>query len=571
MISLYFYVLFPIAVSVILYMFYNKMARMFAFILQVFFVLISFANLVYVRNNGPVTQIPGGYSPISGIVLKADNVSSTMVFLCAILFALFHLYNYTNTYSSRLFVMLFFIMQGLVNGVFLSDDIFNIYVMVEASTIVISILIMFKKDSRSMYDGMIYLLANIVAMTFFLFGAGLLYKNFGVLNITLIKQNIGNINDISTLFLPYAFLMTAAGLKSAILPLFSWLPKAHGTPGAPPVVSALLSGLYVKTGLFIFIRFQDMFSPVIDLKSYFVIAGILTGFAGSFLAICQTDIKLILAYSTISQLGLILTGLNSQSPISYWGSIFHVINHSFFKSSLFLSAGVIIEKYGSRDIRKIKGVSKSMPHVTAASVMAVLGVSGAPLFNGSISKYLIHKGFAGAIAEYGILIINFATVLYCIKLLSIFFDIDKVILKGISIKAVFTKFKRCVVVQSARYPNNKYYKGDSLKIEDKNTDKYKSAAVMLMSAGCFFGGLMGFYIVDLLFNLKVYVDVWWYFSKVAVYLATLLMGLLVYLKYIRSSGLINKVRQFDVGFNGICLSIVVFFAITLLAAVIKYS
>lgn len=554
MISLYFYVLFPIAVSVILYIFYNKTARILAFVLQAFFVLVSFANLVYVRNNGQIIEIPGGYSRISGIVLKSDSVSATMVFLCSLLFAVFHLYNFTSTYSSRLFVMLFFIMQGLVNGVFLSDDIFNIYVMVEASTIVISILIMFKKDSRSMYDGMIYLLANIVAMTFFLFGAGLLYKSFGVLNITYIKQNIANLDDTKTLLMPYAFLMTAAGLKSAILPLFSWLPKAHGTPGAPPVVSALLSGLYVKTGLFIFIRLQEMFSPVIDLKSFFIAAGILTGLAGSFLAICQTDIKLILAYSTISQLGLILTGLNSQSPISYWGSIFHVINHSFFKSSLFLSTGIIIEKYGTRDMRKIRGVSRTMPDIAFASIMAMLGVSGAPLFNGSISKYLIHKGFAGAIAEYGILIINFATVLYCIRLLSIFFDIDNISFAGNS---------------DCKHENQEHI--TQTKQCFQQIDKYKSTAVMLMAAVCFFGGLTGFYIVDLLFNLKVYIDVWWYLSKVAVYFATLLIGFFVYLKFIRRSNFINRVRQFDVGFNGICFSIVVFFVITLIAGLIKYN
>lgn len=554
MISLYFYVLFPIAVSVILYIFYNKTARILAFVLQAFFVLVSFANLVYVRNNGQIIEIPGGYSRISGIVLKSDSVSATMVFLCSLLFAVFHLYNFTSTYSSRLFVMLFFIMQGLVNGVFLSDDIFNIYVMVEASTIVISILIMFKKDSRSMYDGMIYLLANIVAMTFFLFGAGLLYKSFGVLNITYIKQNIANLDDTKTLLMPYAFLMTAAGLKSAILPLFSWLPKAHGTPGAPPVVSALLSGLYVKTGLFIFIRLQEMFSPVIDLKSFFIAAGILTGLAGSFLAICQTDIKLILAYSTISQLGLILTGLNSQSPISYWGSIFHVINHSFFKSSLFLSTGIIIEKYGTRDMRKIRGVSRTMPDIAFASIMAMLGVSGAPLFNGSISKYLIHKGFAGAIAEYGILIINFATVLYCIRLLSIFFDIDNISFAGNS---------------DCKHENQEHI--TQTKQCFQQIDKYKSTAVMLMAAVCFLGGLTGFYIVDLLFNLKVYIDVWWYLSKVAVYFATLLIGFFVYLKFIRRSNFINRVRQFDVGFNGICFSIVVFFVITLIAGLIKYN
>src|SRR5699024_12776643 len=110
--------------------------------------------------------------------------------------------------------------------------------------------------------------------------------------------------------IPFAMMMVTVSLKTAVIPLFSWLPKAHGTPSAPPVVSALLSGLYIKTGVYLFIRFVNMYSPVIDMKEFFFVIGLLTSIVGFVMSLGQHDIKLILAYRTVSQIGLIMIGLH---------------------------------------------------------------------------------------------------------------------------------------------------------------------------------------------------------------------------------------------------------------------
>ena len=273
---------------------------------------------------------------------------------------------------NNLFLFLFLILQGLINGIFLSTDLFNLYVLIEVSTIIVSILIMFKKDSQSIYDGIMYLLINIVAMTFFLLGVGYMYKILGSLDMAIIINNMNYITSTNSLILPYCLIITAVGLKSAIMPLFSWLPRAHGTHSSPSIVSAILSGLYVKCGVYLFIRIQYLFSPVFDTDNAFLIMGFLTAIVGFIFALSQTDIKLILSYHTISQIGLIIFGISLNHSYSYWGSIYHIINHAIFKSALFLTAGIIIEEYGTRDLREIKGVYKRMPFVSIFTFMAIL-------------------------------------------------------------------------------------------------------------------------------------------------------------------------------------------------------
>jgi multicomponent Na+:H+ antiporter subunit D len=122
------------------------------------------------------------------------------------------------------------------------------------------------------------------------------------------------------LYLPYALILTAVCLKAALMPLFSWLPKAHGTPSAPSVVSAVLSGLYVKNGIYLFIRCQSAFQPI-DVSTFFLVAGAVTAIAGAVFAIAQSDIKLILSYHTVSQIGLIMVALNMGSETAAVGAV----------------------------------------------------------------------------------------------------------------------------------------------------------------------------------------------------------------------------------------------------------
>jgi len=519
--SLFWLVLLPILIAILSYIIGATKSKYFILVFQAFFFIMAFINFNTIKHQGAIVENLGDFPQGIGITLYCDNIASVLILLNIFLFSGMILFSIHKEYMNKLFLLLFLILQGLLNGIFLSNDLFNLYVLIDLATIVVSILIMFKKDSRSIYDGMIYLLVNIVAMLFFLLGVGYIYKIFGVLDMTLIHERMAQVTDANVLILPYCFLMTAVGLKAAIMPLFSWLPRAHGTPSAPSVVSAILSGLYVKGGLYLFIRIQDMFQPYLDTQNLFLILGFFTAIVGFIIALSQTDIKLILAYHTVSQIGLIIFGLSIGNIDSYWGSIYHILNHAIFKSVLFLTAGIIIEVYQTRDIRQIHGVFQRMPFVATVTIIAILGITGAPLFNGSISKYLIHRGTT-SILEYGLIIINLGTVISFVKYSSMF--------KGQIGEAVH------------KIPLN------------------QKIVTFFLASICFSGGIFGSRMIQYLFNITVTVSFSGYVQKSVVYILSLVVGYLFYKYIYRHIPLFKKIRDIELSFPSICLSIVVFFS-----------
>ena len=529
---LYWFILYPFITALLAYIFPKKLSKKIILMLQCIFVLFALYNFIQVRNNGIIISVLGGYNEHIGISLRADSLGSVMVLLTVFLFTCMLIYNYHKSYMNHLFLFLFLVLQGLVNGLFLSNDLFNIYVIVEVSTIVVTILIVFKKDSRSIYDGMIYLLTNLASMTFFLLGVGYMYKIFGTLNLSIIERNISMVTDIKTLIIPYVLLITAVSLKSAIMPLFSWLPKAHGTASAPSIISAILSGLYVKGGVYLLIRFVYLFDPIFGDKSIFLFFGFVTAVAGFILAISQTDIKLILAYHTVSQIGLIVFGLSIDNQYSYFGGVYHIINHAIFKSTLFLTAGIIIEEYHTRDIRKIRGVLKKMPCVAFASIIAILGITGAPLFNGAFSKYLIQKGAGHSLGfEIGFFIINLGTVMSFVKYSTIF--------KGTSNSKSHIPF------------NQKF-------------------VILTLATLCFLGGILGPVFMETLFRFKVNVSITSYSGKLLLYVINLALGLLFYIFLYNRIKVFKKIREVELSFNQIAVSLMVFFSGFLLYMMVQY-
>ena len=494
MINPYIFVFFPILIAFITYLLKSSFSNLLVYFLQVALLLLSIVNFYDVRVNGDTLNTIGGYPINVSVVLENSLVSSVFIMLTVVLFTSMLIFTYYSNYANKLFIFLFLILQGLINGIFLSIDLFNIYVLIEVSTIIVSILIMFKKDSRSLYDGIVYLLTNLVSMSLFLLGAGYIYKIFGTLNLLYIKDQLVNIESTKALILPYSLLITSVGLKSAVMPLFSWLPRAHGTPSAPSIISAILSGLYVKTGIYLFMRLQDTFYPVIDTLNLFILMGFLTALIGFILALCQTDIKLVLAYSTVSQIGLVIFGLSLNNIYSYWGSIYHIVNHSIFKSVLFLTAGLIIDEYDTRNIEHINGVFKRLPFLSFVSILAIMGITGAPLFNGSVSKYLIQSGFSGYnILDYAILLLNFGTILIFVKYSSMFFGESE-----------------NLVNPPIHIPLNQKF------------------ILIVLSTTCFLGGLLGNVFIKILFDIEIYSSIVNYLQKSFVYFKSLVGAFIFY-------------------------------------------
>lgn len=170
-------------------------------------------------------------------------------------------------------------------------------------------------------------------------------------------------------------------------------------------------------------RFMDVFNSDVYMNLILVLGVVTAIFFGVWMAMLQKDIKLILAYHTVSQMGLIIMGLSSgKKNGGFVGSLLHDINHFlFFKSLLFLGAGVVIYLYGTRDVNKIRGVLKNQPVIGISLLIGVLGITGAPLFDGSLSKILIEESLIGRWGYYVVSLVNFGTILSFLKFSQIFF------------------------------------------------------------------------------------------------------------------------------------------------------
>ncbi|MCL2857405.1 MAG: proton-conducting membrane transporter [Oscillospiraceae bacterium] len=521
-----YFVIIPILIATFLYLFSSEKAgKIIALTAQALLVIFAFYLFISTREYQAVTYIGNFYS-VLGITLRADNLSAIFVLLTAFIFLVAAIYSY-NEKNSRLFWFLLFIWEGALIGIFLTRDFFNIFVLIEVANVVVTIMIMYLRRNRSMYDGIIYLMANLVAIQFYLLGLGYVYRLTGVLDMDAARQAIALL-PASELVLPYALIMTTVAFKCALMPLYSWLPKAHGTPGAPSAVSAILSGLHIKSGVYLFLRFQEVFGAV-STSDFFLAIGVVTGIVGVIMAISQTDMKLILAYSTIAQIGLIMIGFGLNTYYSHTGSLFHMINHALFKAALFLSAGIISHAYHTRDITEISGVLKRFPTVGAATILAILGIAGAPLFNGSISKYFMMSGVS--LPLFIIMsFINLGTITICIKYASILFG-------------------RCELTEDVA-----------------NIAKNQKVTVLVLGSMCFLGGILGTQFVEFLFGEPVGVDLFGYLEKVIAFAVSLVVGYFIFTRFVkRNPPILGRIRAIDLSFRGMCVCMGLFFAITLIA------
>ena len=183
--------------------------------------------------------------------------------------------------------------------------------------------------------------------------------------------------------------MAGFGLKAAAMPFHAWLPDAHSSAPAP--ISAMLSGVLIKTlGIYVLIRifFNVLETPAIFMKTFLVLGGV-SIIIGVFLAIAQWDMKRLLAYHSISQIGYILLGIGLATPLGIIGAIYHLFNHALFKSLLFYNAGSVELALGTRDLKRMGKLSRILPVTSGTSMIASLSIAGIPPFNGFFSKLVI--------------------------------------------------------------------------------------------------------------------------------------------------------------------------------------
>jgi multicomponent Na+:H+ antiporter subunit D len=399
--------------------FFNELNKYLASLILLILVIFSIYSLVTTGENLSLYKV-GGWEPINkipiGIYMVMDGF--TVIVLCIIniigFLSSFYSIAYIKRYTAgNYFYALFCLMVGGMNGVVLSGDLFNIFVFLEISVISAYGLVAFGVEKNELEASFKYQVLGGVASFLILFGIGFIYWKTRTLNIADIKQAFSSGYDKTFYLFVQMLLLSGFGIKAAIIPFHAWLPDAHSS--APSSISAMLSGVFIKAvGIYVIIRlFFNMFVITADTAILITTLGTLSMVIGVFLAIGQWDIKRLLAYHSISQMGYVVMSIGMGmmlvargtrpeiASLAITGGLYHLINHAAFKGLLFLNAGAIEYTIGTRDLKAMGGLSKSMPATSATSFIASMSISGIPPFNGFFSKLIII--IAAIMAEFYLL------------------------------------------------------------------------------------------------------------------------------------------------------------------------
>ncbi len=363
--------------------------------------VLGVVGLVTVVADGALSYELGGWPPPIGIEYVLDPLSGYLAVIIGLIGLLVVIYPVEAAFDIKpqrtvpLYPLALLLLAGLM-GVVLSGDLFHLFVFLEIYAIATYGLVSLGGD-RGTFAALRYLLLGTIGSGLYLLGVGFLYFSTGTLNMADMASILPGIADSPSVLGGMALIVLGLGLKMALFPLHIWLPDAHSY--SPPGVAALLAAVQVKAGAYSLVRILfDVFGPAytgsdglpVSLAlTYFGLAGLVVG---SVLAIRQTDIKRMLAYSTVAQLGYIGVGIGLATPLALVGALLHVLNHAVMKSGLFLVAGGIIQRTGIKSIPRFAGLGSVMPWTMTGFAIAGISMVGVPPTAGFFSKFYLVLG-----------------------------------------------------------------------------------------------------------------------------------------------------------------------------------
>lgn len=336
----------------------------------------------------PVVVTIGGFPPPIGINLVAGPLGVGLSSLIALVGLAVSIYaiGYIREGAQEKYHVLYLLLLTGATGAVLTGDIFNLFVFYEILCISSYALVAYLGDKNGIEAAIKYLIQGAVGSGLILIGIAILYGLFGTLNMAQIAQNINSVSSLS-IFIPLVLLITGFGVEAAVFPLNAWLPDAHSS--APSSISAILSGIAIKVGIYAVARVIFTIFGASSMFHFLLLLGLLTLLVGEMSAFKQDNIKRMLAYSSIGQVGLIIFALGIATQDGIAGGLFQIVSHALAKSVLFLCVGYMVYRAGSMEISSMEGMGKRMPILSFAFVIAVLSLIGAPPFAGFPSKFLI--------------------------------------------------------------------------------------------------------------------------------------------------------------------------------------
>ncbi|MCX5576810.1 monovalent cation/H+ antiporter subunit D family protein [Kaistia terrae] len=359
----------------------------------------SLALLWRVQAEGVISYRLGGWAPELGIEYRIDAVNAFIVVLIGIVAFLTMIFARRSVLAPEriawFYTMMLLCVAGLL-GISVTGDAFNAFVFLEISSLSTYTLIALGRDRRALVAAYQYLIVGTIGATFYVIGVGLLYLITGTLNLGLIVERLGAIESSRALIVAEAFIVVGIGLKLALFPLHAWLPNAYAY--APSSAAVLLASTATKVAIYLLARFLfTVFGGHVDvgqvpLGSILIGLSLAAMFIPSAAAVFQNDIKRVLAFSSLGQIGYITLGLALANPTGLTGGLLHLFNHALMKGAAFMAIGAIVLRTGTAKLDELSGIGRTMPWTAGALTVAGLALIGVPGTSGFVSKYYLILG-----------------------------------------------------------------------------------------------------------------------------------------------------------------------------------
>ncbi|MGA7489388.1 MAG: monovalent cation/H+ antiporter subunit D family protein [Xanthobacteraceae bacterium] len=366
--------------------------------------IIAGAMLWQVLQAGPISYAMGGWPPPWGIEYRVDALNGFVLMLISTIGAVIMPFAHRSVAfeidqgrQAWFYCMYLLCLAGLL-GVTITGDAFNAFVFLEISSLSTYVLIALGQDRRALLAAFQYLIMGTVGATFYVIGVGLLYLLTGSLNMADIAARLGPAwaDQSRAVLAALAFVSVGVCLKLALFPLHAWLPNAYTY--APSWTTAFLSASATKVAIYLLIRFYfSIFGVAIDFHALpvakiIIVLSVAAMFVASFVAVFESNLKRMLAYSSVAQIGYITLGVGLANQAGLTGGLVHVANHAIMKAALFLAVGAIFYRARTVELQQLAGIGRKMPLTVAAFTVAGFGLVGTPGTVGFISKWYLAVG-----------------------------------------------------------------------------------------------------------------------------------------------------------------------------------
>ena len=363
---------------------------------------IALALLGQVGAGGVISYAIGDWAPPIGIEYRVDIVNAWVLVIVAGIGALvspYALASVEREIEARripLFYAAYLLCLCGLLGITITGDVFNVFVFLEISSLSAYALIALGRDRRALTSAFRYLVMGSVGATFIVIGIGLLYSMTGSLNMADLAQLLPGVWESRTVRVAYGFLAVGFCLKLALFPLHLWLPNAYTY--APSPVTAFMASTATKVAVYMLLRFfLTVFGwhfsfEQMELDRVLLPLALVAIVSMSLVAIFQVNVKRLLAYSSVAQIGYMVLGLSFATVTGLTATLLHLFNHALMKGALFMAMGCVMYRIGSVRIDAMAGLGRRMPVTMAAFVVGGLSLVGVPLTVGFVSKWYLILG-----------------------------------------------------------------------------------------------------------------------------------------------------------------------------------